>query len=90
MIRTALTFLAIAAALGWLGPWLDGIDDHHDEWAQAENLKDAQRAAAARARFEQAAQLVCGPQAAWAMVTHDTVQCRNKYGRKTIVARVKE
>lgn len=90
MIRPALIALAIAAALGWLGPWLDGIDDHSDEWNQVRNIEDAQRAAAARARFEQAAQMVCGPQAAWAMVTRDTVQCRNKYGRKTVVARVKE
>jgi len=85
VIRTL--FLAVAAALliGWFGPTLD---DHSDERAQAQNLEDAQKAAQSRRRFEQAAQHACGPQAAWAMVTHDTVQCHTKRGRKTIVAHI--
>ena len=88
MIRLALAAIAIAAILGWLGPALDEMDDHSDEVNQVRNIEEAQRAAQAQRRFEQAAQHICGPQAAWAMVTNDTVQCRNKYGRKTVVARI--
>lgn len=84
MIRTALTFLAIAAALGWLGPALDGIDDHSDERAQADNIEQAYRDAERLARFERAVTQLCGPQAAWKLIGDGVVQCMTKVGRPTI------
>lgn len=87
-MRTAILAAAIAAVLAWLGPALDAIDDRSAEWDQARDLEDAQRAAAARHRFERAAQRMCGSQAAWREVGDGIVQCLTKRGRPTIRAAV--
>ena len=39
-------------------------------------------------RFEQAAQQLCGPQAAWQQQADGSVSCRTTYGRPTITVRV--
>jgi len=85
VIRTALATLAIVAILGWFGP---SLDDHSGEWDQAYALEDALNTAAARQRFEKAAQAICGPQAAWQELADGSIQCRTKHGRKTITAKV--
>ena len=86
MARTLLQAAAIAGALAVLGPFLDGVtlDDHGAEVQQARDIEDAQRAAEARRRFEHAAQLVCGAQAAWREAGNGVVQCFTKRGRPTM------
>jgi len=87
MTRTA--FIAtplLVILLGWFGPVV--LDDHQGEWDQAADLEAAQQQAEAQARFEQAAQLMCGPQAAWSLLEDGSVQCRTKRGAKTITAQV--
>lgn len=81
---------ALALVLAWLGPALDGIDipDHRAEWQQAQDIQIALNTAAARGRFEAAAQALCGPQAAWAELADGSVQCRTKHGKPTVTVRV--
>lgn len=94
MNATLTAWLAACALAFVLGGayLLDGPDDHSFEVAQSQALKDAQRAAgqaaAARARFERAAALLCGENAAWSELDGGAVQCRTKHGRKTITAQV--
>ena len=83
-----LAGITCAFAIAAIGCNLDGIDDHHAEWQQAQDLQLAINAATARGRFEHAAQQLCGPQAAWAELADGSVQCRTKYGRPTITVRV--
>jgi len=90
LIRTALTTIAIAAALGWLGPALDGIDDHGAEVQQARDLEDAQRAAQARKRFERAAQRLCGPQSAWREISNGVIECKARRGLPSTTVLFKE
>lgn len=80
----ALLVLGVSA----LGPWLDGIDDHHAEYAQADDLQAALIRAQQEKRFAAAAQAMCGPQAAWQQLPDGSVQCRTKYGRPTITVQV--
>lgn len=86
MARTLLLAASMAGALAVLGPYLDGVtlDDHGAEVQQARDIEDAQRAAEARQRFERAAQLVCGVQAAWREAGNGVVQCFTKRGRPTM------
>ena len=87
MIARALPWLfalMLAAVLAGLGPQLDGIDDHHAEFDQARDLQVALQQAAREKRFEQAAQQLCGPQAAWEQLHDGSVQCRTKYGKPTV------
>lgn len=82
---------AIGALLLFGGPVLDAIDawpDHHAEHAQAQDLQVAINQAVERGRFEQAAQHLCGPQAAWSELADGSVQCRTKHGRPTITVQV--
>jgi len=81
MKTTIALALAFCFVLSYLGPELD---DHGDEVEQARDLEDAQRAAQARQRFERAAQLVCGSQAAWREAGNGVVQCLTKRGRPTM------
>ncbi|MEY4345273.1 MAG: hypothetical protein RL032_1105 [Pseudomonadota bacterium] len=67
---------------------LDGPSDHQAAIDSAAAAKDAQRAAAAQARFERAAQQACGENAGWQLRDDGAVQCFTKRGHKTIVARV--
>ena len=88
-LQTAVLTLLAAFLLAFAGPALDAIPDHHAERDQAAELEHAQRQAQIIQRFERAAQKVCGPQAAWQLLADGvTVQCRTKYGRKTITAQV--
>lgn len=86
MARTLLLAAAMAGALAVLGPYLDGvhIDDHSTEVQQARDLEDAQRAAEARRRFEQAAQRICGPQAVWREVSHNVIECTARRGLRAV------
>ena len=95
MTRPALTpwLAALVIVLAYICmAVLDGPTDHSTEVAQAQTLDDAQRAAveaaATRQRFEHAAALMCGENAAWSEMEGGTVQCRTKHGRKTITAQV--
>lgn len=80
--------IALAIALSALGPALDGIDDHSHEYAQADDLQAAIIRARDEQRFAQAAQAMCGPQAAWQQLSDGSVQCRTKYGKPTITVQV--
>lgn len=84
--RTILLTTAFAGALAVLGPYLDGvqIDDHSAEVDQAKNLEDAQRAAAVRKRFEQAAQYACGPQSPWREVSNNVIECTARRGLRSV------
>ena len=83
---TAALVLAIALVLAWGGP---AIDDNSAEFARADSLADAIKAEQAQARFERAAQAMCGQNAAWRLTNNtNEVQCLTKNGRKTVVAQV--
>lgn len=86
--RSILLATAMAAALAWLGPALDGIDDHSDERAQADNLEQAYRDAERLARWERAVTELCGPQAAWKEIGEGVIQCFTRRGRPTLRATV--
>lgn len=90
--RTLVLTTLMAGALAVLGPWLDGvhIDDHSTEVQQARDLEDAQRAAAARQRFERAAQHLCGPQSAWREVAHNSIECTARRGLRSVVLNLKK
>jgi hypothetical protein len=90
MIRATLTALAMAVALAWLGPALDGIDDHSHEIQQAKNIEDAQRAEAARQRFNKAARHLCGPQSPWREISRGVIQCLTRSGKPTTQVSIKE
>lgn len=77
--------MAVAAILGWFGPSLDDRSFEHD---QADDLQAAIQRATDEHRFAQAAQALCGPQAAWESLPDGSVQCRTKYGRPTITVEV--
>lgn len=79
-----LIALLLAIALSALGPALDGIDDHSHEYAQADDLQAAIIRARDEQRFAEAAQDMCGPQAAWQQLADGSVQCRTKHGRPTV------
>lgn len=67
---------------------LDGPSDHQAAIDSAAAAKDAQRAAVAQARFDRAAQAVCGENAGWQLRNDGAVQCLTKRGHPTITARV--
>lgn len=83
-----LSGILLVLGVSALGPWLDGVDDHSYEWAQADDLQAAIIRARDEKRFAQAAQAMCGPQAAWQALPDGSVQCRTKYGRPTITVKV--
>lgn len=78
MMKTIALTAAFIAALSWLGP---AIDDHSADFDVVRAVEDAQRAAAARTRFERAAQGICGPQAAWEEVGNGVIQCFTRHGK---------
>lgn len=77
-VITGALSTALVIVLAWGGP---ALDDHSAERDQARATEDAQRAAAARARFERAAQAVCGSQAAWREAGNGVVQCFTRHGK---------
>lgn len=80
-MKTALSVLAIAITMSWVGP---ALDDHGYEQAMADELEQIQRKEQERQRFEQAAQLVCGENAGWYQLDQHTIQCTTKRGRATV------
>lgn len=69
---------------------LDGPDDHHAEWAQAQALSDAQKQAQRELRRDMAAAKVCREQhgeAGFSWTEAGSLVCHPKRGR-TMVASV--
>jgi len=62
---------------------LDGPSDHQAAMDAAADAKATQREQAQQARFEKAAQAMCGDNAGWTQLENGAVQCFNKTGRKT-------
>lgn len=71
---------AIAVLMSFVGPKLDEIQATTQDALAAQ--KDAQR----RARFEQAAQAICGENAGWVELGGGEIQCKTKRGHKTLRA----
>ena len=74
----ALTALILSTAY-----LLDGPSDHQAAIDAAADAKATQREQAAMARFEKAAQAMCGENSGWTQLANGAVQCFNKTGRKT-------
>ena len=74
--------VAVAAVLS-TAYLLDGPSDHQAAMDAAADAKATQREQAQQARFEQAAQAMCGENAGWARLENGAVQCFTKTGRKT-------
>lgn len=62
---------------------LDGPSDHQAAIDAAADAKATQREQAQQARFEKAAQSMCGNNAGWQLLENGTVQCFTKRGHKT-------
>lgn len=88
MLSTATRWLAgITVALLIAASINLDVDDHSAEADQATSIDDSYKAAAARQRFALAAQAMCGPQSPWTEPSPGVVQCHDKHGRKTVVAK---
>jgi len=74
----ALTALILSTAY-----LLDGPSDHQAAMDAASDAKATQREQAQQARFEKAAQAMCGDNAGWTKLENGAVQCFNKTGHKT-------
>ena len=76
--------LAVATALVLSTAYLlDSPSDHQAAIDAAADAKATQREQAALARFEKAAQAMCGENSGWTQLENGSVQCFNKTGRKT-------
>ena len=76
--------LAVAVSLVLSTAYLlDGPSDHQAAIDAAADAKATQREQAALARFEKAAQQMCGENAGWTKLDNGSVQCFTKQGRKT-------
>ena len=74
--------VAVAAVLS-TAYLLDGPSDHQAAMDAATDAKATQREQAALARFEKAAQAMCGDNAGWTQLENGSVQCFTKRGHKT-------
>lgn len=74
--------VCFALALAYVGPRLD------ESTAVHEDAISAQQAAQQRARFERAAQAMCGENAGWRELEGGAVQCHLKNGKRAGVVRV--
>jgi hypothetical protein len=74
----ALTALVLSTAY-----LLDGPSDHQAAIDAAADAKATQREQAQQARFEKAAQAMCGDNAGWTQLENGAVQCLTKRGHKT-------
>jgi hypothetical protein len=74
--------VAVAAVLS-TAYLLDGPSDHQAAIDAAADAKATQREQAALARFEKAAQAMCGENAGWTQLENGAVQCFTKRGKKT-------
>lgn len=79
-LGAALLLLFLAIVLSALGP---GIDDLSAARDQAADRKAAMVQAQHRARYEAAAQQLCGDNAAWMQLEAGVIQCYTKRGHKT-------
>ena len=76
--------LAVAVSLALSTAYLlDGPSDHQAAIDAAADAKATQREQAALARFEKAAQSMCGENSGWTKLDNGSVQCFTKTGRKT-------
>jgi hypothetical protein len=76
--------LAVATALVLSTAYLlDGPSDYQAAIDAAADAKATQREQAALARFEKAAQAMCGDNAGWTQLENGSVQCLTKRGHKT-------
>lgn len=77
----ALLIVAIYAAMQTLDI---GPSDHATDINQAQDLQDAIKSEAAKARFAGAASQICGENAGWTLVDDGrAIQCTTKRGRRT-------
>lgn len=75
-----LTFIGVvcfAVLLSYVGPRMEEIDASHRDAVAAE------KQAAARVRFERAAQAMCGENAGWRELADGAVQCYTHRGHPT-------
>jgi hypothetical protein len=72
--------MALALSTAYL---LDGPGDHQAAIDAAADAKATQAEQAAQARFERAAQAMCGENAGWTRLDNGAVQCLTKRGHKT-------
>jgi len=76
--------LAVAMALVLSTAYLlDGPSDHQAALDAAADVKATQAEQRAQARFERAAQAMCGDNAGWTRLENGSVQCFTKRGHKT-------
>jgi hypothetical protein len=76
--------LAVATALVLSTAYLlDGPSDHEAAIDAAVDAKATQAEQRAQARFERAAQAMCGENAGWTQLENGAVQCLTKRGHKT-------
>ena len=76
--------LAVAVSLALSTAYLlDGPSDHQAAIDAAADAKATQAEQRAQARFEKAAQAMCGDNAGWTKLENGAVQCFTKTGRKT-------
>ena len=76
--------LAVAVSLVLSTAYLlDGPSDHQAALDAAADVKATQREQAALARFEKAAQAMCGDNAGWKLLDSGSVQCFTKRGYRT-------
>jgi hypothetical protein len=76
--------LAVATALVLSTAYLlDGPSDHQAAQDAAADANATQREQAQQARFEKAAQQMCGDNAGWTQLENGSVQCFTKRGHKT-------
>ena len=62
---------------------LDGPSDHQAALDAAADVRATQAEQRAQARFERAAQAMCGDNAGWKLLDSGSVQCFTKRGYKT-------
>ena len=62
---------------------LDGPSDHQAAMDAAADAKATQAEKRAQARFEKAAQQMCGENSGWTKLENGAVQCFTKRGHKT-------
>ena len=74
--------LAVAAVLS-TAYLLDGPSDHQAAIDAAADAKATQAEQRAQARFEKAAQAMCGDNASWTKLDNGAVQCFTKRGHAT-------
>ena len=76
--------LAVAVSLALSTAYLlDGPSDHQAAIDAAADAKATQAEQRTQARFEKAAQAMCGDNAGWTKLDNGSVQCFTKTGRKT-------